>query len=220
MGDSVVDNGQDAGIGNQHLVHAGRRGVAMVGRKHVVIQLPSQCWQLCQQLADLAAGLLPESDQILLAPVKVLEFQRHLIDQFPFHIAQHVGHELVFPLFGQIRWAQAHGKQYSAESIYRLMNGLMRGQLTAAQVQLPSLAFAPVMACQAQFARNFIDKTLTGWQRLSPQMAWLSLSTSSRSLRTRVRAGSRRSRGRAVATWLTCNRRPGLLPRTRTRSLR
>ncbi|MOA44864.1 hypothetical protein D3C78_1672020 [compost metagenome] len=38
MGDTVMDDRDDAGIAQQHLVHAARRRIAAIGRHHVAVQ--------------------------------------------------------------------------------------------------------------------------------------------------------------------------------------
>ena len=147
MRQAVVDHCQHAGVAQQHLVHAARRRVAVIGRQYIGIEQRAQARQRGGEILDQAQRLGVNLQRLGLALARgVAQLKARLGQQCGQRRVQGVAHIEVFALFAQVHRAQAHGEQRATQLLENLAHRLARGQLAPALLATASaIAAAPLV---------------------------------------------------------------------------
>ena len=154
----VVDDGVDAGVAQQHLVHAVGRRVALVGGQHVgVEQAPDARQGESELVHDVCGAQVQVTRRQVLCAVAVAQLQPHLRGQGAEHLVQRVADVEVLGFLAQFGRAQAHGEQHPAQAIDDFDQHLARGQVAPAQFDEAVLRGPPFAPRLAQFGHHVAD---------------------------------------------------------------
>ena len=146
-----MQHGQDAGVAQQHFVHAARGRVAMKRRHHIVVEQAAQAGQRSGKvLHDMHRPLVQIRPLARLVTGLIVKLQLDLGQQGVQRAVQGVANVKIFAFFAQIGRAQPHGKQRAAHGVDNLGQRLARGQLAPAGLASAPLALAPAHARHAQ----------------------------------------------------------------------
>ena len=101
MCNPVINDGSNAGVTHQHLVHTGRCRVALVSRTDITVQQSPYLGQTGgKELRDFFGALILHSSQAVLTGNE-LQFKPHLLKQLGQGDIQGVSDEIIGPAFGE-----------------------------------------------------------------------------------------------------------------------